>query len=160
MLKLAQIRLFTIGGLMKQLLVILGVLFLLCSPCVLDAKEAKQSKGKPQGPSPSDSAYEHASDKAKFKRTEDGEEHKKSQGDNAQEGQEGERHQYQEQDRDRDESTHQKHKDDEAESDDAGQKKKMKKSGSGDENTRSSDSKKKNGDKEERPHEREQEVQY
>ena len=57
---------------MKRLLVIIGILSLLLTGNSLAGKEKPKGNEKQQGPAPSESAYEHASDNAKFKRPADG----------------------------------------------------------------------------------------
>ena len=59
---------------MKQLLIFICCITLILAPCAAIAKKS-QGHGKSQtvgkGPSPNDSAYEHASDNARFKRGDD-----------------------------------------------------------------------------------------
>ena len=116
---------------MKRLLLTIGILSLLLAPCTLVAKEKSAGNMKHQGPAPSDSAYEHASDNAKFKRAEGGESGKhRDKGDDAMHESDGAGHEQMEQDRHREESAKQKHEadDSDAGSDGNGKEKKMKKS--------------------------------
>ena len=54
---------------MKQLLILICSICLILAPGAVLAK--KTNKGQGKGPTPNESAYEHASDNAKFKRGED-----------------------------------------------------------------------------------------
>ena len=54
---------------MKRLLLVICAVLLAMAPTSAVAKNSGKEKG--QGPSPSSSAYEHASDNAKFKRGDD-----------------------------------------------------------------------------------------
>ena len=54
---------------MKKLLIVICAFLLILAPMSVMAKNS--GKGKDKGPSPNESAYEHASDNAKFKRGDD-----------------------------------------------------------------------------------------
>ena len=51
---------------MKQLMILICSICLILAPCAALAKQTGKGQGK--GPTPNESAYEHASDNAKFKR--------------------------------------------------------------------------------------------
>ena len=113
---------------MKRLMILFCCICLILAPGAVLAK--KGSKGQGKGPTPNESAYEHASDNAKFKRGEDwqGGKGKQEIEDETKElDEKGKRHQ--EQEREREKHTKKKGKDEigDATMDDAGQKK-MKKS--------------------------------
>lgn len=112
---------------MTRLLILLCS-FLLAMPLSVMAKKPGQGKG--QGPSPNQSAYEHASDNAKFKRGDDWQGgHNKADDGEYEDDDHGKK--YQDKDRDRDKKKKGKHDDDDTDDDsvDDGGKKKMKKSG-------------------------------
>ena len=56
---------------MKKLIVVICTICLILAPMSVMAKNSGKGKGKGKGPNPNESAYEHASDNAKFKRGDD-----------------------------------------------------------------------------------------
>lgn len=125
---------------MNKLLLVLCALLLVLAPGTVMAK--KQDKGEAKGPSPNESAYEHASDNAKFKRGDDwqGGQGKEKHGEDLEaedDGEKGHLHREKEQEREREKEREKKQQgkqdDDESDDDESGQagKQKSKQPGKG-----------------------------